>query len=99
METEKEKRIEAIMSSLDGMQPAEPAPFLYNKILNKISEKSREYTPMKLVWLAAASFVLLILLNWQIVRSSGKNAAGSKGSVEQLADQYQLLSTNPVSYN
>ena len=96
----KNQKIEEVMNSLDGIQKAEPNPFLYSKILNKISEKANEYTPMKIVWLAAASFALLLLLNWQALRSNHTGSkTNDKSTVEELANQYQLLNTNPINYN
>ncbi len=98
MKTENEKWADDIMSSIDGIHQAEPSPFLYNKILNKISIALVEYTPKKLVWLAAASFALLIILNLQAFKKHTANSH-NKSSAEELANQYQLLNNNTINYN
>ena len=98
MNMENEKWTEEVMNSLDGIKKAEPGPFLYNKILHKINEGISEYTPMKIVWLAAASFAILIILNWTAAQKN-KNSTNQESPIEQLADQYQLLNSNPVNYN
>ncbi len=99
MKTEKEKWANDVMNSFDGIQSAEASPFLYNKILNKLNTNAKEYASAKLVWLAVASFALLILLNWQTVEKSKRNFRNEKNSVKELANQYQLLTNDFINYN
>jgi len=97
MNMNNQQKINEVLESLDQLQPAEPDAFLYTKILQKIRSVNEAYTPLKLVWLAAASFLLLLLLNVQALRSSipKKNT----NAVEELANGYQLLNTNAINYN
>jgi hypothetical protein len=97
MDMNEEKWINEVMSSLDDVKSAEANPFLYHKVLNKISLVKMEYTPVKLIWLAAASFILLILLNFQVIRTlSSKN---KKTEIREIASQYNLITTNSINYN
>ncbi len=99
MNMNKEKWINEIMNSLDNVKSAEANPFLYNKILNKIGSGALEYTPIKLVWLAAASFALLVVLNFSIIKKSDSAQSNSKNEVETLANSYQLINENSINYN
>ncbi len=99
MDMNKEKWINEVMNSLDDVKSAEANPFLYNKILNKISSGKVEQMPLKLVWLAAASFLLLVLLNFSIIKKSDSASSKSKNEVETLANSYQLINENSINYN
>lgn len=100
MDMNKDKWINEVMSSLDEVRSAEASPFLYNKILNRINSSKVEYTPAKLVWLAAASFLILIVLNFQAIRTNDhSNSKSEKNSVQEIASQYNLLNTNSINYN
>ncbi len=81
MEPEKDIWINTVLSSLDGLQRAEPSPVLFAKIRNRLESRSAVvYVPPRLVWLAAGSFVLLLFVNWQIasglLKSSQPNTTG-----------------------
>ncbi|CAN5402151.1 hypothetical protein BH10BAC1_BH10BAC1_01960 [soil metagenome] len=99
MDVNKEKWINEVMNSLDDVKSAEANPFLYNKILSKISSGNVEYTSMKLVWLAAASFALLVLLNFSIVKSKNSASKNTSTEVQTLASGYQLINENSINYN
>lgn len=95
----KEKWINEVMSSLDDIKSAEVNPFLYNRILTKISSGNAEYAPMRLVWLAAASFVLLVTLNFKVISSSTSSSKNATTEAQTLASSYQLLNENALNYN
>ena len=98
MDMNKEKWVNEVMNSLDDVKSAEANPFLYTKILAKINSGNTEYAPAKLVWLAAASFALLILLNFTIIKSSNNSSKRENAEVQTLAKGYDLMNTNPVNY-
>lgn len=79
MEPEKDKWINDVLGSLEGLNRTEPSPFLFSKIRNRLSVSTNTtYVPTRMVWLAASSFAVLALLNWQLVAgSAGQNRAGS----------------------
>ncbi|MEZ0607534.1 hypothetical protein ACAW74_03410 [Fibrella sp. WM1] len=95
MEPKPQQWINDVLRSLDGLQPAEPSPFLYAKIRNRIAAPPVTYAPKRLVWLAAASFAILALLNWRLVGSSA-NVAGEAASLRALASAWQLYPTNQL---
>ncbi|WP_077922284.1 hypothetical protein [Spirosoma sp. 209] len=81
MEPEKEKWINDVLGSVDDLQRAEPSPFLFASIRNRIAEKAAPVRlPMRTVWLAAASFGLLVVLNWQA--ASGRLASAPADASE-----------------
>lgn len=99
MDMNKEKWINEIINSLDDVKSAEVNPFLYTKILQKIGSCNSEYTPMKLVWLAAASFALLLLLNFKVIKTSTSSSKKTKTEVQTIANSYQLFNENTFNYN
>ena len=50
---------------------------------------------MKLVWLAAASFALLAVLNFQAMKKSGSS---NRTEVQEIATAYNLVNTNSINY-
>lgn len=97
MDMNKEKWVNEVMNSLDDVRSAEATPFLYTRILSRIDSKKAEYSPMKLVWLAAASFGLLIFLNITILRSVKSKSSATEA--QTLASGYHLLNENSINYN
>ena len=101
MDMNKEKWINEVMNSLDDVKSAEANPFLYNKILSKISKVTPETVSMKLVWLAAASIALLAILNFKIIKSEKSNQVqtASTTETESWTKGYQLTNDNTINYN
>lgn len=97
MDMNKEKWINEVMNSLDDVKSAEANPFLYNKILNKIDSGEVEYAPKKLIWLAAASFALLVVLNFQAIKKSA-SGSNNRTEVQEIASAYNLVNTNSINY-
>lgn len=81
------------LHSLDGMQRATAPEGLYERLMQRIQEApalARQY-----VWLAAAGFALLFMLNawvWQ-----NRNTATAKPQAG-LAEQFQLITPSTVDY-
>jgi hypothetical protein len=98
MDMNNEKRINEVLNSLDKIQRAEASPFLYDRILYKINAEGSEYTPARLVWLAAASFALLLILNITILKKA-KNSSAAQSESQTLASGYNLMNENTISYN
>lgn len=65
---ETEKWINEILNSTDGMTKAIPDDQLFSKIQNKI--KNENTLPNPCIWVAAASFAVLISLNIKFVFSN-----------------------------
>lgn len=64
---EKEKWINEVLTSADGLRTVTPNPTLYNRIMRKIEREST--VSSNYVWLAAASIALLVLLNVLALKS------------------------------
>jgi hypothetical protein len=90
----KDKKINEILNSLDGIQRAEVSPFLYSGIINKLKGHEK-IAPVKVVWLAAASLCLLFLLNIAIL----KNISTEKHSSAEMSAVYNLSNQNMINYN
>jgi len=62
---DKEKWINDTLNSIDGMNRAEPNPFLFPKILNKIKidDKAASFIPRKRAILIFTSIIILAVLN------------------------------------
>lgn len=99
MKQEKEQWTEDVMESLDGLQPASPGPFLYHRVMAAVKESARYEVSKATMWLAAASFALVLLLNFQAIRNAGSGAGTEQQELRQLAVQYQMLNTNNTLYN
>ena len=97
MDMNKEKWINEVMNSLDDVKSTEANPFLYNKILNKIGSGEIGYAPKKLIWLAAASFALLAILNFQAMKKTGSSSS-NRTEVQEIASAYNLVNTNSINY-
>jgi hypothetical protein len=97
MKMDHKKQIDEVMDSLDGLKRAEPGPFIYSRILQRIEGNKKEYSTGRMVWLAAASFAVLIVLNYLVIR----NAVSDKNmSSTGLPNQgYNLVNINTVNYN
>ena len=82
------QKIEDALSSLEGIERAEADPSLYDSILQRIDArktKIQKIIPMRTVWLAAASFVFMTLLNVvSLIHKSKKqqNALAKHGVTE-----------------
>ena len=100
MEPEKEKWINRVLNSLDGMQRAEPSPFLYAKIQHRLADKnSPVYIPNRTVWLTLASFALLLLLNWRIIERNVMPKATNASDLTTVVSGMQLYPSTNQPYD
>ena len=63
--------INEILESTNGITPVTPDATLFSKIQNRI--ESQKTVEPKWIWLAAASIILLVLLNIKFVISKSTN--------------------------
>lgn len=67
---EKEEWIDQVLNSTHGITKVQPSELLFEKIQNRIATK----VPPVMVWLVAASFLILLALNFKaIVQKSDSN--------------------------
>ncbi|MBA2613840.1 MAG: hypothetical protein H0U95_17895 [Bacteroidetes bacterium] len=94
----KEKWIQDTENSLIGLKPAEVNSYLYSKIITRLTTKV-EQAPAKLIWAAAASFIVLVVLNFFIIKSSNSGVNTNKAELQSLKQQFQLMNDNNINYN
>ncbi len=98
MEPEAEKWSNDVLGSLDGLKRTEPNPFLFANIRNRlVTSAAMAYVPAKLVWLMAASFIFLALLNWQLIADvAGEANSGSNELNTVITDLHLYPATNQL---
>lgn len=91
-EMDKEKWIDGIINSTDGMQQAAPSAAVYQKIEHRIADTiTRVKTiPLYKVTLAAASIILLVVLNLFLVTEQKPDAAPATNSADAVIEYYGL---------
>ena len=99
MNMDKEKNINEILNSLDGIQKAGANPFLFEKISNKINSPGLEKVPLKFVWLTAFAFVILLLLNFLVFKTINFKQGSENTGMTEVVSQLQLVNTNSINYN
>lgn len=78
---EKEKWIENVVNSTNGITSVVPADNLFSKIELRIQENK---VSAKTLWLVAASIAALVLLNFSVINSKSKHSEGSTASYFEM---------------
>ncbi len=94
-----EKWIKETEDSLNGLIPAQATPYLFSKILHRLQESRLEKTPLKLVWIAVSSLLILAFLNFAILKGVKSPTSNTGSELQLLNDPFELMNTNPVNYN
>lgn len=99
MKSTEKQWIDTILNSANGINQAEPNPFLFAKIQHRLTDKPTLTTvPARTLRLAIGSFALLLLLNalfvGQTIQKSRPNDAGLSAVVTEM----QLYSTQHELY-
>ncbi len=94
MSTEKDKWIDEVFNSLEGMQPAQPDEKLFSKIENQLFNEGAKVIPLYWIRAAVAAAVLVLSVN---IYGVYQYAQGLSSPTEQASQQssYELIS----SYN
>ncbi len=85
--------IDKVMDSTAGMQRAEPADGLFHKIEQKVAGTVAyaRTVPLRTVSLAAASIVLLVVVNvFMLTNTTRNDGVNPKSHVETVVDYYGL---------
>ncbi len=88
-----------VENSLNGIQSAEPNPYLYSKILNRIQAKTNSNISTKLVFASSIALAVLITLNVFIFKSSLNNSTAINGDLKKLSSTFNLINENSINYN
>lgn len=99
MEPGKEKWINDVLGSLNGLHRAEPSPFLFAKIRNRLSADSVVYVSTRAVWLTAASFALLLAVNWRVLNQPASSATTQATELNTVVTDMQLYPTDNQLYD
>lgn len=91
-----EERISETLNSFEGIHKASPQSDIWKRIELRIRNK-KEFVSRKIVWVAAASFLLLFFLNLILLNNSiSKNKSSSTETIN-MVEQYQLIPQQIVS--
>ncbi len=85
-----EERISETLNSFDGIQKARPQNDLWKRIELRIYNK-KVFVSRKIVWVAAASFLLLFFLNLILLNNSISKNKSSSSETINMVEQYQLI--------
>ena len=89
-----------MLNSLIGLQRAEPNPFLFAKIQRRLTGVPVPvYLPARTVWLAAASFTLLLLLNWRIMHQPVVDTQSERTDLSDFSKAMNLYPANNQLYD
>lgn len=100
MDLQQEKWIKDVLASTQGIQRPEPSPFLFAKIRDRLNVPQRPvYVPARTVWLAAASFALLALLNWQLMTQRVSAPTNREAELNAVVTEMQLYPASNQLYD
>lgn len=103
-ETNKNQKIEEILSSLDGVQRAQPSPFFYTRLNARLMRAEKN------VWERITSFVArpvvafamvtgVILLNMSVLMNQKPvNSASDQTTYQSVYEDYSLASNDFYDY-
>jgi hypothetical protein len=94
----KEKWINDVENSLNGLKAAEVNPYLYSKITSRLNAEI-ETAPSKLVWGGAMAFLLLLFINIVAIKMSSGSGQKNNSDLQNLEKQFQLINDNAINYN
>ncbi len=88
-----EQFVDDILNSMEGMQRAEAPHALFHSIEQRIEANAKHIIPLRTVWAAAASILLLLTINvYLVLGSSVKSspAQPSDANMNSVIEYYQL---------
>jgi hypothetical protein len=94
----KQNWINETENSLNHLNALDVNPYLYSKIINKLTASDKEFVSGKLVWATSLSFVIVLILNIYTMRFNLKSKSSStKTEIQALSSELYL--TNSIDYN
>ncbi len=85
-------------NSLNHLNAVDVNPYLYSKIINKLTARDKEVVSGKLVWATSLSIVIVLILNIYAMRFNLKSKSSStKTEIQSLSSELYL--TNIIDYN
>lgn len=94
----KQNWINETENSLNHLNAVDVNPYLYSKIINKLTASDKEVVSGKLVWATSLSIVIVLILNIYAMRFNLKSKSSStKTEIQSLSSELYL--TNTIDYN
>jgi hypothetical protein len=93
-----EDQIEQILNSAKGAGQVDPNPYLFNKIVTRLKERTEEayQTRPVLVWLSVSVMALLIAVNVFTLLSGNVSEEGQ--NMESVVSYYSLKDQSGLNY-
>lgn len=92
---EADKWINEIFNSVEGMQKAEPSPYLYSKIQTRLKSTLEEKIPIRRAFLSMTSLAILLVINVLFVKPGVKNTESDE-SKEEIIYEQQLMNSDQL---
>ncbi len=92
---EKDKWIRNVLDSINKMEAAEPPPFLFTRIEQKIQLNTKSSISRNWIIGVAVSYLLLILLNLVSIKKSS-HFSGSPNQLERYSESIGLNTSNQI---
>ena len=83
-----------VMNSLDGMQKAEPSPYLYSKIQTRLNSVLEEKIPVRWALFSLASLVVLFVIGILSVKPVIENNETDKNN--EIIYEQQLINSDQL---
>lgn len=100
MASQQEKWINDVLASTQGIQRAEPSPFLFAKIRDRLNIRQKPiFVPTRTVWLTAASFTLLAMLNWQLTTQRATTSTTRATDLNPVVTEMELYPATNQLYD
>jgi hypothetical protein len=94
----KQNWINETENSLNHLNAVDVNPYLYSKIINKLTANDKDIVSSKFVWATSLSIVIVLILNIYAVRFNLKSKSSStKTEIQSLSSELYL--TNIIDYN
>jgi len=92
----KEKWLESILASVDGIKKAEPNPYLFTKIKNRLNEKgnSMGYIPVRKAALGFLTIIVLAILNIAVLHDHTSNENNTRNELNVSSTEEIIPSQN-----
>lgn len=90
---EQEKWTNEVLNSLDGMQKAEPSPYLYTRIQSKLNSGAGNMIPVRFAILSLGSIAIVLLLSISYVQLSGQSTTNDE---QAIIYEQQLINSDQI---
>ena len=90
---EQEKWTNEVLNSLEGMQKAEPSPYLYTRIQAKIATKSQDIISVRYAFLSLTSIAVIVLISLSFIQLSNHSEINDE---QTIIYEQQLINSDQI---